>query len=490
MEKPNIIYILVDQQRFDMLGCYGNQIVKTPNIDALRDDGILFSNAFTPTALCGPARTSLFTGCVPTTHGVTRNAETHVANRAIADPLPELPVISDYMPDYEKIYLGKWHVAETKLPKDYGFIGHNYPHYGFPGSGFYEGLVFNQGPGEENHYRDWIREKGFETPSVSEAFFGNNPNLQVQELRARLDCPKEASIPTYLAEEAIGYTQKAVKDGKNFFLWLNYWGPHSPCMVPEPYYSMYKPEDIPVDPAFEEEFRNKPLHHKHVSQMWGLYDLPWSEWQKIIAAYMGYITMIDDSIGTYIDYLKKEGLYEDSLIVFTADHGDAMGSNRLIEKGEFMYDTSYRIPMIIKQPGELRNGDTEDGFVYLHDLFPTAIEAAGDTPPEQAQAASLWSRINDGTETPERDFIYSQFTAHFTDFSQRMIRTKKYKFVFNSSTISEFYNLERDPLELDNRIHDPAYQDVREELKETLLGEMERLKDPITEWFRRIRRYL
>lgn len=487
--KPNIIYILVDQQRFDMLGCYGNSLVKTPNIDSLRDDGILFSNAFTPTAICGPARTSLFTGCIPTSHSVTKNAEDHISNQSKADPLPHLPVLPEYLPDYERIYLGKWHIAETKLPEDYGFVGHNYPHYGFPGSGFYENLVFDQGPGEENHYRDWIREKGFETPSVSEAFFGNNPNLQIQELRARLNCPKEATVPAYLAEEAINHTRKAVEDGKNFFLWLNYWGPHSPCMIPEPYYSMYNPEDIPVDPAFLEDFQNKPIHQKHVSQMWGIYDLPWSEWQKIIAAYMGYITMIDDSIGQYIAFLKEQNLYDNSLIVFSADHGDAMGSNRLIEKGEFMYDTSYRIPMIIKQQGERQGPDTDDGFVYLHDLFPTAIEASGENPPELDQAESLWPRICGRSQGPSRDFIYAQFTAHFTDYSQRMIRTKKHKFVFNSSSISEFYDLERDPTELENRVDDPEYRDIRNHLKKILLDEMERLNDPITEWFRRIQQY-
>jgi len=106
-KKKNIIYIMVDQQRWDMLGAYGNDIVKTPHIDALRQDGILCNNAFTPTAICGPARTSVFTGCLPTCHGVTRNAEDNNLNRGKADPLPGLPVITDYLEGYEKFYLGK-----------------------------------------------------------------------------------------------------------------------------------------------------------------------------------------------------------------------------------------------------------------------------------------------------------------------------------------------------------------------------------------------
>ncbi len=485
--KTNIIYIMVDQQRFDMLGAYGNTIVKTPNIDRLRNDGILFTNAFTPTAICGPARTSVFTGRVPTTHGVIRNAEENVFGRAKADPLPELPVITDFLKGYEKIYLGKWHIAETKLPRDYGFTGHNFAHYGFPGSGFYKNLVFNQGPGKENAYREWVIQKGFAVPEVSEQFFGNNPNLQVQELRAKLDCPVEATIPYYLADEAIRYTEEAVSSKKPFFLWLNFWGPHTPCMVPEPYYSLYDPSSIPEDPAFLESFENKPIHQKHVSQMWGVHELPWKEWQKIIARYYGYITLIDEQIGRFMKFLKEQDLYNNALIVFTADHGDAMGSNRLIEKGEFMYDTSYRIPMIVKQPGTRKAEKTCHEFVYLHDLFPTAIETADEIPPKLNQAKSLLPLIKGKTVSNGREYAYAQFTAHFTDFHQRMIRTKEHKFIFNSPTLGELYDLKNDPREMINRISDPEYSAVKKELITMLLAEMKRLNDPALRWFNRIK---
>ncbi len=486
-KKTNIIYIMTDQHRFDMLGAYGNTIVKTPNIDSLRDDGILFTNAFTPTAICGPARTSVFTGRVPTAHGVVRNAEENVFGRAKADPFPQIPVITDFLNGYEKIYLGKWHIAETKLPRDYGFKGHNFAHYGFPGSGFYKNLVFDQGPGEENEYRDWVLRKGFAVPEVSEQFFGNNPNLRVQELRAKLDCPTEATIPFYLADEAIRYTEEAVQSGKPFFLWLNFWGPHTPCMVPEPYYSMYDPSSIPEDPAFNEQFTDKPVHQKHVSQMWGVYDLPWREWQKIIARYYGYITLIDEQIGRFVKFLKDRDIYDNSVIVFTADHGDAMGSNRLIEKGEFMYDTSYRIPMIVKPADQRGNRRTCGEFVYLHDLFPTAIETAGEVPPDLDQAESLLPLITGKKESNGREYVYAQFTAHFTDFHQRMLRTRKHKFIFNGPAEGELYDLEKDPLEMTNLISDPAYGRIKKKLAEMLAEEMKKLNDPVLKWFSRIK---
>lgn len=486
-ERPNILYILVDQQRVDMLGAYGNKIVKTPHIDNLAEDGILFTQAFTPTALCGPARTSLFTGLFPTSHGVVRNAEDSNVHMEKADPIPSIPTLSDYLTGYEKIFLGKWHIAETKLPRDYGFKGNNFAGYGFPGSRLYKNFTFDQGPGKENEYRDWLLKNGFEIPEVTDIFFGNNPNLRTQELKALLSGPEEASIPYFLMDESIRYINEAVATENPFFLWLNFWGPHSPCLVPEPYYSMYDPKIIPEDPAFRETFENKPVQQEHVSRMWGVYDLSWEGWQEIIARYFGYITLIDNCIGNIIQHLKKEGVYDNTFIVFTADHGDNMGANRLIEKGEFMYDASYRIPMILRDPASPERGKRCDEFIYLHDLFPTAVELAGAEPSEHIQSKSLLPLIRGKTDSMKRDHVYAQFTAHFADYSQRMIRTRKHKFVFNAPSFGELYDLEKDPHELNNLIDNAEYADVKRDLIYRLMDEMRELDDPLLGWFSRIR---
>jgi len=351
----------------------------------------------------------------------------------------------------------------------------------------YKNLIFNQGPGERNEYRDWLNENGHEIPEVSEPFFGNNPHLRVQELRAKLSGPEEASIPAFLSEEAIKHTRKATENNKPFFLWLNFWGPHTPCLIPEPWYSMYDPKSIPVDPAFEETFKDKPIHQKHISQMWGVNELPWEEWQKIIARYYGYISLIDYNIGLLMNDLKEQNVYNNSLIVFTADHGDAMGSNKLIEKGAFMYDTSYKIPMIIKPAGTVEQNRTCEDFIYLHDLFPTAIETAGETAPELKQAHSLLPLIEKREDYTSRDFIYAQFTAHFTEFHQRMIRTKRYKFIFNGPAEGELYDLVKDPCEMTNLMENSDYSEIKADLKEKLLNEMKRVNDPVLSWFSRIR---
>lgn len=486
MKKQNIVYILVDQQRLDMLGTYGHPTVKTPHLDALARDGLLFENAFTPSAICGPARTSLFTGRIPSSHGVTQNAETGHNRFQKADPLPHIPTMGDYLRDYDKIYLGKWHIAESKLPSDYGFRGHDFPGYGYPGSRVYKNMVFDQGPGEGNRYQEWLKEKGHPVPEVTESFCGMNPHLQIQELRGRLSGSPEATIPAFLCDEARTSLENR-EEGKPFFLWMNFWGPHTPCVIPEPYYSLYDRKSIAKDPSFQEAFHSKPLHQKHISHMWGVHDLDWEGWCEIIACYWGYITMIDHYMGEFIAYLKEAGLYEETTIVFTADHGDAMGAHRLIEKGEFMYDETYRIPLIIKSPLVADPGSSTDEFVYLHDLFPSALELAGEDTPELDQARSLLPLLRRDGCFESRSFVYGQFTGHFTDYNQRMLRTRTHKLVFNSPERGELYDLEKDPNEMVNLIADPESASVKQEMISSLLDEMHRLDDPVREWVKRIR---
>jgi arylsulfatase A-like enzyme len=482
--RLNVVYIVTDQHRWDMLGCYGHPLVKTPAIDRLAHEGVRFTHAFTPTAICGPARASLFTGLVPTQHGIVGNSES-AAGGGVATLRPDTGTMVDFTPGYDHVLCGKWHADDGRLPRDCGFRGHNFAGYGFPGSGVYEGLAFDQGPGEENRYRDWLAEKGAAPQVVTEGFCGNNPRLQCQELRGRLSGPAEHSIPHFLADEACRQIDEA-RDP--FLLWMNFWGPHTPCVIPEPYYSMYDPASIAEDPAFADDLSGKPIHHRYIAEMWGVYDLNWPEWQEIIARYFGYITMIDDCVGKVLDHLEARGLMEQSLIVFTADHGDAMGAHRLIEKGEFMYDETYRIPLIARHPQCQQPGTVNDEFVYLHDLCPTAADVAGQAAPDLGQAKSVLPLMRgDAGAASGRDYAYGQFTRHFMSLDQRMLRTRTHKLVYNAPAVGELYDLVRDPHELENRIDDPAYAAVKAQLLDLLEQEMRQLNDPKLGWFSRIR---
>lgn len=477
----NIAFILLDQVRLDMLGTYGHKVVKTPNMDAIAADGIKFTNAFTPASVCGPARTSLFTGQMPSNHELMRNSE----KGGQGDPKLDNPNIISEMADYDNYLIGKWHVGKTVLPRDFGFKGHNFDGYGYPGSGVYKNMVFAQGPTQEPRYQEWLKEKGYEIPEVTNAYFGENPHLRVQELCGLLSGTKEATLPFFVVDEAKKAILEAKKENKPFFVWMNFWGPHTPCVIPEPYYSMYKPEDVVLDKSFYHPMEGKPLHYKDIAKMWGVWDASEDRWKEIICKFWGYITLIDDAIGEFVKFLKEQGLYESLFLAITADHGDAMGAHKLIEKGEFMFETTYRIPMIIKDPLANRKGVTDDNFVYLHDLTPTCNEVAGKKAPDFFDGESLLSILREGKNN-NRKGILGQLDGHFVAFEQRMWRRKDYKLVFNATDVGELYDLQNDPEEIHNLFYDDNFIDIKKEMLDELYSEMVKIKDPLANWLYRI----
>lgn len=477
----NIAFILLDQVRLDMLGTYGHKVVKTPNMDAIAADGIKFTNAFTPASVCGPARTSLFTGQMPSNHELMRNSE----KGGQGDPKLDNPNIISEMADYDNYLIGKWHVGKTVLPKDFGFKGHNFDGYGYPGSGVYKNMIFAQGPTQEPRYQEWLKEKGYEIPEVTNAYFGENPHLRVQELCGLLSGTREATLPFFVVDEAKKAILEAKKENKPFFVWMNFWGPHTPCVIPEPYYSMYKPEDVVLDKSFYHPMEGKPLHYKDIAKMWGVWDASEDRWKEIICKFWGYITLIDDAIGEFVKFLKEQGLYESLFLAITADHGDAMGAHKLIEKGEFMFETTYRIPMIIKDPLANRKGVTDDNFVYLHDLTPTCNEVAGKKAPDFFDGESLLSILREGKNN-NRKGILGQLDGHFVAFEQRMWRRKDYKLVFNATDVGELYDLQNDPEEIHNLFYDDNFIDIKKEMLDELYSEMVKIKDPLANWLYRI----
>lgn len=481
MKQQNIVYILLDQVRTDMLGTYGHPIVKTPNIDSIAKDGIKFNCAFTPASVCGPARTSLFTGQMPSHHGLLKNSETGEKG----DPDINNPNIISELKEYDNYLIGKWHVGTNLLPKDFGFKGHNFDGYGYPPSDVYKNLVFPQGPKQETRYIDWLKEKGFATPAVSNVYFGENKHLRRQELCGLLDCPKEATLPFFIIDEAKKSILESKKNGKPFFVWLNFWGPHTPCIIPEPYYSMYNIDDITLEKSFYQAGVNKPEIQKILSKMWGLWTAPENKWKEIISKFWGYITLIDDAIGEFIKFLKDENLYDDLFLTVTADHGDTMGAHRLIEKGEFMYDTAYRIPMIIKDPLSNKKGVENNDFVYLHDLTSTCVEAASKQIPKFFDGESLIPLLRDNTFV-NRKGILGQLAGHFVPFEQRMWRRKDYKLIFNATDICELYDMINDKDELNNLFYLPEYKEIKIKMMEELYEEMVKVHDPLSNWVYRL----
>lgn len=476
----NIIYILLDQVRKDMLGTYGHSIVKTPNLDRLARDGIRFNNAFTPASVCGPARTSLFTGLMPSSHGIIKNGEKGGSGEI---PLQN-PNIANIQ-GYNSFVIGKWHVGTKSVPEDYGIAGHNFDGYGYPGSQVYKNMVFNQPPTHSNRYKEWLMEKGYEIPEVSRAYFGDNPHLRVQELCGLLSGTREQTIEWFIIDEAKKYILQSINENKPFFAWINFWGPHTPCVIPEPYYSMYSPEDVVLDPSFFTPLEGKPNHYRTISQMWGMWEASEERWKEVITKFWGYITLIDDAIGELFQFLEQHQLYDNTFLVATADHGDAMGAHKMIEKGEFMFDTTYNIPLIVKDPKSSRINEVDDNLVYLHDLTSTVYDVANQAIPQTFQGESILP-ITRQQQNNQRKGLLCQLAGHFVYFEQRMWRRKDYKLVFNATDYGELYNIEQDPGEMHNLFYDSQYQAIKKEMLQEMHQEMKRLNDPLENWLYRI----
>ncbi|MFP3896434.1 MAG: sulfatase-like hydrolase/transferase [Anaerolineales bacterium] len=471
--RKNILLIVTDQQRRDTLGCYGAPTCRTPHIDGLAEGGVCFDAAYTPTSPCSPARAALFTGLYPHKNHVRVNDD--ILN-------PDVPNLATELGDagYNLGYAGKWHVDGARVPSEYGFQGKDFPGYGYPPTdGLVEGLRYMQRGSRPPHYKEYLADRGLEPPRVLEAFYGDNPGKQQQEMYALQSGSVESSFEYMASEFAIDLMRQFKDDDRPFFLWTNFWGPHTPCFVPEPYYSMYDPADIPQEPSFTETWECKPRVQELYERYWGLSGGGWEGWREIVARYWGYVTMIDDLVGRMLDALRDLGLEEDTVVIFTTDHGDMMGAHRLIEKGPFTYEECYHLPMVVAHPDCEAPGSVCDDFVYLHDLYPTFLEMAGAPPPDLPDSQSILDNVLGREVSTGRDSIYTAFQSQIFPFPQRMIRTRTHKLVYNVSDIGELYDMVGDPWEMRNLIDMPETEAIQNELLDRMREHMVRLEDPI-----------
>lgn len=481
-KRKNILLILSDQQRWDTVSAYGcNDICKTPHIDELAEEGMKFRNAFTTSAICAPSRASIMTGLYAHRHGVIDN---------FTDIKEGTPLLGECMRDagYYCGYAGKWHVSPSREPKECGFCEDSkaFMGYGFPGSRVFPHLRFDQPPDNTpNYYEEYLKEKGFADVDVSHGFMGNNPALQIQEMFCKHEGPLESTIEYFVAQETNRLIEQAKNQDKPFFIWSNFWGPHSPSIVPEPYYSMYDPKSIPEHPSYCETFEDKPYGYYLSEKMWGLGDYGWAGFQEIIARYYGHCTMIDDMVGMIVDKLKETGLYEDTIIIYGADHGDCLGAHKLIEKGAFTFDEIYRVPLVVKGAGTKDN----DSLVTLQELMPTLLDVAGVKPPKPVDGESLLPLMNGEKESNGRETIFCEYHNHFYVARQRMVRDLEYQFTFNESERGELYDLKKDPHQLHNVCYDPAYGAIKKKYMDIMSQYMKQTEDPAGVWYHRIKEF-
>ncbi|MFE5775969.1 sulfatase-like hydrolase/transferase [Brachybacterium sp. NPDC056505] len=468
--RRSILMLMTDQHRVDTLGCYGSPVCRTPHLDALAAQGTRFENWFTPTAICTPARASLFTGAAPFRHKLLAN---HERNVGYIEDLPEdqWTVPEDLRASgYECGLVGKWHVGEERTAADFGFEAEHYP-------GWHNAV-------DHPDYLAWLEENGHPPYEISDRIRGTFPNGEVGNLMAaRLHQPVEATFEHYLADRTIEmlarYAQGARSGEAPFFVVSSFSGPHLPYVIPDEYFDMYDPADVELPRSVAEDFADKPPVQRNYSGHWAFDTMTEEQSRKLIAVYWGYVTMIDREFGRILAALDELGLADTTAVAFSSDHGEFTGSHRLHDKGPAMYDDIYRTGGILRVPG--CPAQVREEFVSLIDLPATFLDLAGRPTDPAVDSRSLLPIVRG--ERPEWDEnVLCEFHGHHFPIAQRMLRGPRFKLVVNPESRNEFYDLESDPDELSNRFEDPLLEQPRRAMLADLYERLRERGDNFYHW--------
>ncbi|MFP8889751.1 sulfatase-like hydrolase/transferase [Natrialbaceae archaeon A-CW2] len=486
--RPNVLFVLTDQERYDCTAPDG-PAVDTPAFDRLSASGVHFTQAFTPISICTSARASLLTGQFPHAHGMLNNCHEDDAIQANLDP--DVPTFSEGLRagGYELTYTGKWHVGRDGTPEGFGFryLGGSDVHHDDLDTAFREYRNARGTPLEETELEEEIYTHGDQEDGTLVA--AKTP-VDVEDTRAYFLAERtiealEAHANGAVSERDDGAEARGDDRGTNspFFHRADFYGPHHPYVVPEPYASMYDPSDIDPWDSYAETFDGKPAAHEEFLSYRGVDDFDWDTWASAVAKYFGFVTLLDHQFGRILDALADLGLEEDTVVVHASDHGDFTGSHRQFNKGPLMYDETYHIPLQVRWPGVTESDTTCDLPVHLHDLAPTFLELGDQPIPDTMQTRSLVPLLEGERPDDWPDSVFAQYHGdEFGLYTQRMVRTPAYKFVYNGPDRNELYDLEADPDELQNLADHPGYEDVRESMAERLLEWMHRTEDPNRKW--------
>ena len=454
MQRPNILFLFSDQHRFDCLGVNGHRRLQTPNLDALAQQGVNFTHTFCPVPMCVPARCSLLTGTWAWRHGTTMNFD-GPCYRPMDRTLPTYPALLNEQ-GYYTAHVGRWHVTPDTNPHDFGYAHH------VAGGGY-------EPPMQPGGYGQWRAQQGL-PPQPDTGFFGGvDSHITAQQ-----------HFLTWEADQTIASLHQAAQHDQSFLIEWHTVTPHLPNIVPEPWASMYDPQTLDPWPGFDDPLKDKPFIQAQQLRTWKVDHWTWSDWAPIVARYLGEISLYDQQIGRVLTALEKLGLRDNTLIVYTSDHGDLCGSHGMIDKHFVMYDDVLRVPMIISGPNGFTGGGANDAFIYnALDLPYTFLQLAGAAPPTSFVGRDLAAVIANRDPHPRHE-VYAHYSGNqFGLFSQRMLRDRNYKYVWNPTAQDELYDLQDDPAEISNIAMDPANRDCLQRMRARLVAQMRAAADPL-----------
>lgn len=466
-KKPHIVFITADQMRWDCLSAYGNLGVRTPHLDALGNESVVFNNAYCATPLCVPTRTCIGSGRWPQSTRAVINANANYPKERVWGELgPEYPTFYEHLDQagYGITHVGIQHIhslppLRSRVPR----------------------ADIVEAKDHENYLESLGHESIFKPSRRMPVLDFNNGKWIVKQNWICADAvePYPHALETFkdpwFAGQMEERIQSADPNNPQAFV-FQCWAPHPPIVAPEPYFSMYRPEDIELPENVGRWYEGMPPTLLLGTGPQRCAHMQREDWKKIWAVYFGLVTMVDECIGRVIRALKENGFWDDALVVFTMDHGEAIGSHRMFEKMT-AYEESAHIPLFIKPPGGATGRRGE--FVNHVDLAPTLCDYAGAEPIPAADGRSLRPLV-DGTSDPSRDATYVVFNGdQARAFPTRAIITDPYKYIHHFCDDPELYNLREDPRETRNLAAQPEYQDV-----------VRRLKDRLADWMREANDFL
>ncbi len=456
MSQPNLLFIFTDEQRFDTLACYGNQRIEMPNLNRLASQSVVFDRAYVSQPVCTPSRATLMTGLWPHTHGLTEN---NLALPAQTRCLPELGAFGDYATGY----FGKWHLGDEI------FAQHGFTEWRSIDDAYAAYYSAGRDRDARSTYHHWLTSHGL-SPRNGQKFS--------RKEAARL--PEELGKPAYLAEEARQFIRQHA--GHPWMLMVNFLEPHMPFFGPRD--GQYEPQSLPLPENYNDvPAENQPLKLRLFQEYYlrhGHGGMPLqteADWRRLMANYWGLCSLVDTHVGRILSALEESGQADNTIIVFTSDHGDMMGSHRLLAKC-VMFEEAIRVPLLIRLPGQ-RTGRRIAPAVSHIDLVPTLLELMDQPIAPELQGHSLvpammgratpsgeifveWNGRNGGLGADVADqFVPPEWASHFGSPAQLLaaigdpVRTvltpDGWKYNWSAGGQHELYNLHSDPCERHNR---------------------------------------
>jgi len=439
--RPNIIVIISDEHNASVTGCYGNNIVRTPNLDALSRGGVTFESCYCNSPLCVPSRLSFTSGKYASRVGAWSN------NCWLpSENYPSLPRIMNAA-GYESVLCGKMHYDKTRR---YGFreIGGNLNNYHKTGKG-------------GRRRADDLKPK----PGIS----GRFKNFHTGETSGVLSHDKKVTQGT------VEFLRTRRASDKPFFLIVGYLAPHFPLIVPRKYWELYQGK-VPMPKIPQGYFESQPLNYKHLRIGFNMEDVPADIVRKGRELYYGLTQWLDGQIGKVLAALAESEVADNTVVIYTADHGENMGEHGLWWKN-CMYEHAARVPLLVNWPARWKGGQRRLQACSLVDVVQTVAELGQADVPDDWNGDSMVRWLDDAN-SDWKDTAVSEYYAHNIASGYAMIRMGKYKYVYHTAPDAdhaperELYDLESDPGEFDNVASKVAYSRRVQNMHAALVREL------------------